>query len=107
MDRDELYQRINLRVDEMMEKGLLEEAESLYPSRHLNALNTVGYKEIFDYLDGNITLEKAIELIKRNSRHYAKRQLTWFMRDKEIHWFNPGEKSKIKDLIRNTLAEKL
>ena len=107
MDRDELYQRINLRVDEMMEKGLLEEAESLYPSRHLNALNTVGYKEIFDYLDGNITLEKAIELIKRNSRHYAKRQLTWFMRDKEIHWFNPGEKSKIKDLNRNTLAEKL
>jgi tRNA dimethylallyltransferase len=106
MDREDLYHRINLRVDEMIEKGLVKEAEILYPSRHLNALNTVGYKELFDYFDGNSTLEKAIELIKRNSRHYAKRQLTWFSRDKEIHWFTPGEKSKIIRLISNTLAEK-
>lgn len=106
MDREELYQKINLRVDEMIEKGLVEEAEMLYASKHLNALNTVGYKEIFDYIDGHITLDKAIELIKRNSRHYAKRQLTWFMRDKEIHWFNPGEKAEITKLIRRTLADK-
>jgi tRNA dimethylallyltransferase len=106
MNREDLYNRINLRVDEMMENGLVEEAETLYTSRHLNALNTVGYKELFDYFDGHITIEKAIELIKRNSRHYAKRQLTWFMRDKEIHWFTPGEKTEIAELIRNTLAEK-
>ena len=90
-DREELYNRINLRVDKMLEDGLLEEAQALYPQRNLNALKTVGYKELFDYLDGSITLEKAVELIKRNSRRYAKRQLTWFARYNDIHWFHPND----------------
>lgn len=90
-DREELYQRINLRVDKMLEDGLLEEARALYPQRNLNALKTVGYKELFDYFDGNITLEKAVELIKRDSRRYAKRQLTWFARYDDIRWFHPDD----------------
>lgn len=85
-NRDELYGRINRRVDIMMEMGLLQEAESLLQYRSMPALQTVGYKEIFDYLDGTITLEKAVELIKRNSRRYAKKQLTYWGRDKEIEW---------------------
>lgn len=88
-DREELYARINLRVDLMMEQGLLDEAKKLYPNRHLNALQTVGYRELFDYFDGNITLEEAVELIKRNSRRYAKRQITWFNRYDDIAWFSP------------------
>ena len=87
-DRDELYGRINRRVDIMMEQGLLKEVESLLPFRDMPALRTVGYKEIFEYLDGNIPLDKAVELIKRNSRHYAKKQLTYWGRDKEIVWQN-------------------
>jgi tRNA dimethylallyltransferase len=78
LPREQLYQNINLRVDEMMNHGLLKEVENLYPFKHLNALQTVGYKELFDYLDGKISLEKAIEKIKKNTRHYAKRQMTWF-----------------------------
>ena len=85
-DRDELYDRINRRVDIMMEQGLLAEVESLVPYRDMPALRTVGYKEIFDYLDGVTSLEKAVELIKRNSRRYAKKQLTYWGRDKEIDW---------------------
>jgi len=88
-DREELYARINLRVDLMMEQGLLDEAKKLYPNRHLNALQTVGYRELFDYFDGNTTLEEAVELIKRNSRRYAKRQITWFNRYDDIAWFSP------------------
>lgn len=88
-DREELYARINLRVDQMMEQGLLDEAKKLYPNRHLNALQTVGYRELFDYFDGKITLEEAVELIKRNSRRYAKRQITWFNRYDDIAWFSP------------------
>jgi tRNA dimethylallyltransferase len=99
MDRELLYERINLRVDRMMQDGLAEEARSLLPFRNLNALNTVGYKELFDYFNEKISLEKAVELIKRNSRHYAKRQLTWFARDKEIRWFSPDEKEQILHLI--------
>ncbi|MBR5856790.1 MAG: tRNA (adenosine(37)-N6)-dimethylallyltransferase MiaA [Bacteroidales bacterium] len=87
-DREELYDRINRRVDIMMEQGLLKEVESLLPYREMPALRTVGYKEIFDYLDGNISLEKAVELIKRNSRRYAKKQLTYWGRDNEIVWKN-------------------
>jgi tRNA dimethylallyltransferase len=90
-DREELYQRINQRVDMMMEQGLLEEARSLYEHRELNALNTVGYRELFDYFDGKITLEEAVELIKRNSRRYAKRQITWFNRYSDIAWFSPND----------------
>ncbi len=76
--RDQLYRNINHRVDEMMKDGLLEEAENLFQYRHLNALQTVGYKELFDYFDGKISLDKAIEEIKKNTRHFAKRQITWF-----------------------------
>lgn len=85
--REELYDRINRRVDMMMEAGLEAEARVMLPHRHLNALQTVGFSEMFDYFDGAITREEAIELIKRNSRRYAKRQMTWFRRDKEIQWF--------------------
>ncbi len=99
-DRDELYDRINKRVDLMVEEGLVEEAKRFFKDRCLNSLNTVGYKELFEYFDGAITLQKAIELIKRNSRHYAKRQISWFARDKEIVWFHPDEKNKIIEEIR-------
>lgn len=90
-NREELYRRINQRVDKMMEDGLLEEVKALYPQKDLNALKTVGYKELFDYFEGSITLEKAVELVKRNSRRYAKRQLTWFARYKDIQWFHPDD----------------
>ena len=85
--REELYDRINRRVDMMIEEGLEAEARAMLPHRHLNALQTVGFSEMFDYFDGVISKEEAIELIKRNSRRYAKRQRTWFRRDKEIRWF--------------------
>ncbi|MDR2854505.1 MAG: tRNA (adenosine(37)-N6)-dimethylallyltransferase MiaA [Prevotellaceae bacterium] len=84
--REELYQRIDARVEQMMEDGLLEEARTFYPFRNLNPLNTVGYKELFEYFDGTVSLPTAIENIKRDTRHYAKRQMTWFNRDKEIRW---------------------
>lgn len=98
-DRKHLYNMIDSRVDRMIVSGLVEEARSLYPRRALNALNTVGYKELFEYFENNITLEKAIELIKRNSRRYAKRQITWWARDNDITWFSPGELSQIIDFI--------
>jgi tRNA dimethylallyltransferase len=87
-ERDILYNRINARVDEMMENGLLEEAQSLYSQRQLNALNTVGYKEMFDYFDNIITLEEAIRRIQSNTRRYMRKQLTWFSHDKDIEWKN-------------------
>lgn len=102
-DREELYERINLRVDQMVEEGLIDEAKKCYKDRHLNSLNTVGYKELFKYFDGKITEEKAIELIKRNSRHYAKRQISWFSRDKDIVWFHPEKKDEIISYIRSLL----
>ena len=95
MNREELYQRINHRVDQMMDRGLLKEVEGLLPFRNLNALNTVGYSEIFDYLDGVLTLEQAIDKIKQNTRRFAKRQLTWFKRQDDIKWFSPGETESI------------
>jgi tRNA dimethylallyltransferase len=95
LPREELYQRINQRVDVMIEEGLIQEAESLYPYKHLNALNTVGYKELFQYMDGKYSLDFAINMIKQNSRRYAKRQLTWFNADKEIQWFNPKQHVEI------------
>lgn len=91
MPRDILYDRINRRVDIMVEEGLIAEAKSMYPKRHLNALQTVGYRELFDHFDGKCSLEEAIELVKRNSRRYAKRQMTWFRRDSEFRWFAPSE----------------
>lgn len=90
-EREQLYERINLRVDEMMEQGLLEEAKQYYPQRELNSLNTVGYKELFKYFDGEWTLDFAIDKIKQNSRIYSRKQMTWFKRDKDIHWINLSE----------------
>lgn len=87
-DRNELYNRINLRVDQMIEDGLEEEARSFYPMRHLNSLNTVGYKELFNYFDGNCSKDFAIDKIKQHSRNYARKQLSWFRRDKDIYWIN-------------------
>lgn len=87
-DREELYERINRRVEQMIAEGLEAEARAVYPKRHLTSLQTVGYREMFAYFDGEYDLARAIELIQQNSRHYAKRQLTWFRRDKEIHWLN-------------------
>ena len=98
-DREELYNRINLRVDEMMDEGLLEEARNLYPMRHMNALNTVGYKEMFAYLDGTWTLEEAVKRIKGNTRRYARKQLTWYKKDEQIRWFHPDQKEEIISYI--------
>ena len=101
--REILYDRINQRVDQMMQAGLLEEARSVYSYRDLNSLNTVGYKELFSFFDGTLTLEEAIDLIKRNSRKYARKQLTWFRRDPEIHWFEPQQVIEIKAFIDEQL----
>lgn len=102
--RAELYARIDKRVKQMMEAGLLDEAKAVYPKRALNSLQTVGYKELFAYLDGEYDLDRAIELIQQNSRHYAKRQLTWFRRDKEIHWLNANDEyEKNSDIIDDWL----
>lgn len=98
-EREELYQRINSRVDNMMEQGLLKEAERFYDKRMTNALNTVGYKELFDYMDGRWSLEEAVERIKGNTRRYARKQLTWFKRDKDMRWFHPDEKQEILNYI--------
>lgn len=103
--REELCERINLRVDEMVQNGLIEEARNLYPYRQLNALNTVGYKELFTHFDHEWTLEQAIEKIKRNSRVYARKQMTWFKRDNEIHWFHPDQEDLILSLIDNIVGK--
>lgn len=100
MERDALYDRINRRVDEMMRSGLLEEAKELYAHRHRNALQTVGYKELFEHLEGSTDLNTAVELIRRNTRRFAKRQMTWFKRDAEMTWFDPGEKETIIRFIK-------
>jgi tRNA dimethylallyltransferase len=89
--REVLYDRINRRVEQMVKDGLVEEARAVYPQRQLNSLQTVGYRELFAYLDGEYDLDRAIELIQQNSRHYAKRQMTWFRHDKDIHWLNANE----------------
>lgn len=97
--REELYERINKRVDQMMTDGLLDEVRSLYPQRSLNALNTVGYKELFDYIDGCWPLEEAVERIKGNTRRYARKQLTWYKKDEQIRWFHPDDKETIINYI--------
>lgn len=99
LPREALYERINKRVDEMMKNGLLDEARSVISFRSANALQTVGYKELFDHFDGRTDLKTAIELIKQNTRRFAKRQLTWFRRDQEIKWFEPGNDEKIMEYI--------
>ncbi len=97
--REELYLRINQRVDQMMTDGLLEEVRSVYDQRNSNALNTVGYKELFDYIDGRWSLEEAVERIKGNTRRYARKQLTWFKRDADIQWFHPEQQQEILNYI--------
>lgn len=99
--REELYERINLRVDQMMANGLLEEARAMLPYRKENALNTVGYKELFTFFDGTWTLEEAVERIKGNTRRYCRKQLTWFKRDEKIKWFSPNNVEEIINYIEN------
>lgn len=101
LPKEQLHANINHRVDEMLRQGLVEEVKALLPARHLNALQTVGYTEIFDYLDGKQTLEQAAALIKKNTRQYAKRQMTWFRRDTNIKWFSPYD---FKDIIDHSQA---
>ena len=100
-EREELYNRINQRVDQMMEDGLLEEAKSLINKRSVNALNTVGYKELFDHLDGRWSLEEAVERIKGNTRRYARKQLTWYKRDEDMHWFHPNDKQELLNYLKH------
>lgn len=102
-EREELYNRINSRVDQMIADGLIDEAKRVSPYRHLNSLNTVGYKELFAYFDGDCTLEFAIEKIKQNSRIYSRKQMTWFRRDDSIHWFHPDETEAIIKYLEKEL----
>ncbi len=104
-DREELYRRINQRVDQMMADGLLEEARSVYPYRSLNALNTVGYKELFKYLDGEWTLDFAVEKIKQNTRIYSRKQMTWFRRDADIRWFHPEQEAEIASYLDSVIPD--
>lgn len=103
-ERDELYERINKRVDTMIEKGLIEEAKKLYHLRNHNSLNTVGYKEIFKVLDGEWDLPFAIEKIKQNTRIYSRKQMTWYRRDEEVTWFHPNEIDKILSFIDKNIV---
>ncbi|WP_291115831.1 tRNA (adenosine(37)-N6)-dimethylallyltransferase MiaA [Flavobacterium sp. UBA6135] len=104
-EREIMYDRINRRVDIMLNDGLLEEAKNLYPNKHLNALQTVGYRELFDYFDEKTTLDFAVEEIKKNTRRFAKRQLTWFKRTEKVKWFDyEGDRSKIIDLIKMMIS---
>ncbi|HLT06510.1 MAG TPA: tRNA (adenosine(37)-N6)-dimethylallyltransferase MiaA [Cyclobacteriaceae bacterium] len=102
-DREELYTRIDQRMDQMIAEGLFEEAATLYPYRHHNALQTVGYKEIFGYMEGEYDKAEAIRLLKRNSRRYAKRQMTWFRKDEDYHWFHPSQTEEIIAFISKTI----
>ncbi|HWA34480.1 MAG TPA: tRNA (adenosine(37)-N6)-dimethylallyltransferase MiaA, partial [Cyclobacteriaceae bacterium] len=102
LDRDTLYERIDTRMDKMISDGLFAEAEKFFTSRHLNALQTVGYQEIFGFMEGAYDREEAVRLLKRNSRHYAKRQMTWFRKDKEIEWFDPGNWEPIVAFINRS-----
>ena len=104
-DREELYERINCRVDQMVKDGLVAEARRVYPYRHLNSLNTVGYKELFAHFDGACTLEFAIEKIKQNSRIYSRKQTTWYRRDKDIHWFHPDDEEGIVECLEKLLQQ--
>lgn len=106
LDREALYERINRRVDEMVSNGLIEEAKSVYAHRSRNALQTVGYKELFDHFEGNTDLATAISLIKQNTRRFAKRQLTWFRRDPEIKWFGPLQGSEVIAYIKEEISRR-
>jgi len=102
-DREKLYNQINHRVDIMMQEGLLEEVKSLEAYKELNALKTVGYSEIFDYLDGKIDLATAVDKIKQNTRRFAKRQLTWFRKDEDTTWFEPRQGEQVLDFVNRSL----
>ena len=102
--REIIYARINHRVDLMIQNGLIEEARSLYPKKHFNALQTVGYRELFDHFEGNITLEKAVEEIKKNTRRFAKRQLTWYRKDNTVTWFEPDQNQKVIEFLENEFS---
>ncbi|AXY78052.1 tRNA (adenosine(37)-N6)-dimethylallyltransferase MiaA [Paraflavitalea soli] len=104
LPKEDLHRNINQRVENMMQEGLLEEVQSLLPWRHLNALQTVGYNELFQYLDGNCTLPEAVEAIKTNTRHYAKRQMTWFRKSIDIQWFSPTNDAAILDYCQSVMA---
>lgn len=104
-EREELYARINKRVDEMIENGLVNEVKQVSTYRNYNALNTVGYKEILQYLDGNCTLDTAIEKIKQNTRIYSRKQMTWYRKDPEINWFHPNDEESIKKFIEKELSK--
>lgn len=106
LPREELYDRIDQRMDLMIQDGLFEEAEALLKFKNKNALQTVGYKEIFDFLEGNYDKEEAIRLLKRNSRRYAKRQLTWFKKDLEIEWFHPDQSVEIIDFVKEVMGNR-
>ena len=97
--REELYNRINSRVDILMDQGLLEEAKQLYPQRHLKNLQTVGYTELFEHLDGKCPLQEAVDKIKQHTRNYAKRQLTWFKKDKDITWFDAKDANVVEKIL--------
>jgi tRNA dimethylallyltransferase len=101
--RAELFERINLRVDQMMKHGFMDEAKRVYPQRQLNSLNTVGYKELFKVIDGEWELPMAVERIKKNTRVYAKKQITWFKRDTDIHWFHPEDEEAVMQLINERI----
>ena len=103
IDREQLYDRINQRVLQMIDNGMIEEARKVYPLRHLNALNTVGYKELFEYFDRKATLEEAIFKIQSNTRRYARKQLTWFKRDESVKWFAPNQTNEIIDYIKQNI----
>lgn len=104
LEREALYDRINARVLKMMEQGLEDEARRYYAYRHLNALNTVGYKELFDYFDGSCTLDFAVGKIQQNTRKYAKKQITWFKKDDSVRWFAPDMTDAVIDYVRETDA---
>jgi tRNA dimethylallyltransferase len=104
-EREELYQRIEERMDRMIDQGIFEEAEKLFPYRDLNALQTVGYSEIFGFLEGNYDREEAVRLLKRNSRRYAKRQMTWFKKYDQMAWFHPSDREGITTFIENKIEQ--
>ena len=106
MEREKLYERIDLRMDQMIEKGLFEEAEKFYTERNLNALQTVGYKEIFGYLAGEYDKEEAIRLLKRNSRRYAKRQMTWFKKNEQVKWFEATDNQGVLKYVLSEIESK-
>jgi tRNA dimethylallyltransferase len=105
LPREDLYRNINTRVDSMVTDGLEAEARALLPARHFNALQTVGYQELFDYLDGKTDFATAVSLVKRNTRHYAKRQMTWFRKDASVKWFLPTEFDTLKSYLKHYLQQ--